>query len=397
MPSIEPLLQGEQQYKVAAESSSSGCFGKCSDAAKPYSGTCLKACGGIGGVVFLVVALVQLSLYYWACMKCGAHHLQGYEYPGGGPYNLVMSETALIVKNSRWGWTAEVWPVENGMLTGAASLGTIWRTWGPMFYTYTFEDNNGMYTWVVRDRPIALGGSHKMMRCDGTGDPWIYNEGKRWLSNKFWEILGAQVSSEYEIWNGTEEVATTRRVGGIGPDANSQLNFKMVGHVNRFASSALHDTTHHGHKLWMTKIDRDKTTVPNWIPVSITSLFAIHLGEKFHGTGAHADQSQFLVKSDGQGLASVELLPIAAAEPEGAAAAPKATGTSGCCYSIGYGAMMVPCCLTTTEGVEERACETGKRMGGATGWVEGACPKSAEEAAGLLNPEVSASNDALLP
>jgi hypothetical protein len=69
----------------------------------------------------------------------------------------------------------------------------------------------------------------------------------------------------------------------------------------------------------------------------------------------------------------------------------KATGTTSCCYSIGYGAMMVPCCLNTTEGVEESACETGKRTGGATGWVEGACPTSAEEAAGLLNLEARCS------
>jgi hypothetical protein len=72
-----------------------------------------------------------------------------------------------------------------------------------------------------------------------------------------------------------------------------------------------------------------------------------------------------------------------------AAIASVATDTSqtaandGCCYSIGFGDLMKPCCLTTTRG-SSNACNVGKRLGGQTGFSETACPATPEDAQQML-------------
>jgi len=52
----------------------------------------------------------------------------------------------------------------------------------------------------------------------------------------------------------------------------------------------------------------------------------------------------------------------------------------GCCFSIGFGDGMLPCCLETAPSVALSACHTGRRMGGTTGFTTGVCPSTAEEA-----------------
>merc|ERR1719265_2422215 len=62
---------------------------------------------------------------------------------------------------------------------------------------------------------------------------------------------------------------------------------------------------------------------------------------------------------------------------------PQKVATKGCCFSIGYGAMMVPCCLKVTKGQTKSACTSGQSpgiVGGATGWSK-KCPESAKAAA----------------
>lgn len=56
----------------------------------------------------------------------------------------------------------------------------------------------------------------------------------------------------------------------------------------------------------------------------------------------------------------------------------------GCCYSIGYGDEMLPCCLSTEHVANRSGCAVGERMGGATGYTSGNCPASALEAAAWL-------------
>merc|ERR1711924_92984 len=59
---------------------------------------------------------------------------------------------------------------------------------------------------------------------------------------------------------------------------------------------------------------------------------------------------------------------------------------AGCCFSLGYGAMDRPCCLETTRVNDKSSCQAANRIGGASGFVDGACPASAQEAADLIAP-----------
>eukprot|EP00929_Paragymnodinium_shiwhaense_P076811 TRINITY_DN39542_c0_g1_i1.p1 TRINITY_DN39542_c0_g1~~TRINITY_DN39542_c0_g1_i1.p1 ORF type:complete len:360 (+),score=50.22 TRINITY_DN39542_c0_g1_i1:134-1213(+) len=56
----------------------------------------------------------------------------------------------------------------------------------------------------------------------------------------------------------------------------------------------------------------------------------------------------------------------------------------GCCFSIGFGSFMKPCCLKEKIVSRPEQCRTRDSMGGATSFHEGACPATADEAADLM-------------
>jgi hypothetical protein len=74
-------------------------------------------------------------------------------------------------------------------------------------------------------------------------------------------------------------------------------------------------------------------------------------------------------------------LPIAFAKVQ-----QQSSSAKGCCFSYGFGAMMKPCCLETQQVDDVSSCNIQQRLGGASSYVDGECPKSAEEAAGLVSP-----------
>merc|ERR1711865_267274 len=62
--------------------------------------------------------------------------------------------------------------------------------------------------------------------------------------------------------------------------------------------------------------------------------------------------------------------------------------TQGCCFSVGFGALMRPCCLETRPNVQQSDCSVRSRIGGATSFREGACPRTAEEGHQAMQPVV---------
>lgn len=62
--------------------------------------------------------------------------------------------------------------------------------------------------------------------------------------------------------------------------------------------------------------------------------------------------------------------------------------SQGCCFSIGFGDLMQPCCLEATPNVGLSSCPVGRRIGGATGFSQGGCPNTAEEAHQAIQPVV---------
>merc|ERR1740138_18703 len=52
----------------------------------------------------------------------------------------------------------------------------------------------------------------------------------------------------------------------------------------------------------------------------------------------------------------------------------------GCCYQIGFGAMMKPCCLTTSQKKKEDCQNKEKMVGGGIGWSADGCPTDPDQA-----------------
>merc|ERR1711924_98052 len=59
----------------------------------------------------------------------------------------------------------------------------------------------------------------------------------------------------------------------------------------------------------------------------------------------------------------------------------------GCCFSLGYGAMMKPCCLEAHSVSDVKKCPVATRLGGASGYKLGKCPATSEEAAEAFNAQ----------
>mmetsp|Transcript_120075 Transcript_120075/g.346873 ORF Transcript_120075/g.346873 Transcript_120075/m.346873 type:complete len:169 (+) Transcript_120075:83-589(+) len=57
----------------------------------------------------------------------------------------------------------------------------------------------------------------------------------------------------------------------------------------------------------------------------------------------------------------------------------------GCCFSIGYGSMMKPCCLKTWHVRSLSECPVAQLLGGATSYTSGACPATPAAAETILN------------
>jgi len=275
--------------------------------------TCCKMCGkiagGVCGVLVIVVILVQAVLYWWATLHCSAGKLQGYTYPGGGDENLVPPDSLLVEQAPRWWGSSFInIPADKAGLPSGASTGVYFRTWGPLWYTYTYQDVLGQETFVVRDRPLAIGGSHKIMRCDGEGPAWVVSEGGHWLMNGIRSMFGMYTSRIYNIWKGNELVAISEKLGGTG-QSHKQIIFRAPDKAEPFASAFLKDRHFHGvFDEWFVQLDAN-SSLPNFIPNGVSMLMAFATAN----TKAHVPKpTDFL-----------EVTPIAAAAaavPEGDAA-----------------------------------------------------------------------------
>lgn len=72
----------------------------------------------------------------------------------------------------------------------------------------------------------------------------------------------------------------------------------------------------------------------------------------------------------------------------------KSAPKAGCCFSIGFGSLMRPCCLRATPSAGPGACGLRAASGGASGYRPGRCPATADEAAEWLRSPPSHGADA---
>jgi len=208
--------------------------------------------------LFLVALLVQGVTYSWATVGCKASKLDGYSYPGGGPVDLLPKESLLIQQAP--GLTGKSFinyqSDKSALLTGA-STGFYWRTWGPLFWTYVYEDIMSMKTFVVRDRPLNFGGSHQITRCDGTGPVYVVSEGDHAGMNIIRSLFGMYTSRIYNIWADNKVVAVSEKLGGSG-QSHKQIAYRFPDKLEPFASAFLKDRNFQGkYDEWFVQVDEN--------------------------------------------------------------------------------------------------------------------------------------------
>jgi len=253
-----------------------------------------KVCGGACCVYLLVVVLMQAALYKWATLHCSAGALIDYEYPGGGAKDLVPSNSLVTEQDPRWwGSSFIASPANKDGLPEGASAGVYYRTWGPLFWTVTYQDITSKETFVIRDRPLALGGSHKIMRCDGTGSVYVVTEGSHYFMNIIRELFGMYSSRVYNIWEDSTLVAISSKLGGSG-QSHKQMIFRAPDSDVPFASSFLKDRYYHGHfDEWFVQVNED-SPLPNFVPNSVTVLMAFATAAMKNQTAAPGQMLELL-------------------------------------------------------------------------------------------------------
>lgn len=188
-------------------------------------------------MIFLAIYVVcggilQFICFHYATLKCGGGKPDdNYPFPGGGhghPWtgltgpadNLVPRRSIVVEREPLWyGMAFDVYnATAQGTIAGAPT-GTWFRTWGPFFSTYTFQDvQNSQPTIYMRasiQSMIFKYNDDWAMRCDGKGTPMRLSEGQHWLMNRIRNLLGFNQGYTFKVWanvrncHSAEELAST--------------------------------------------------------------------------------------------------------------------------------------------------------------------------------------------
>lgn len=226
-------------------------------------------------VIVVLVSLLQYAMYSFASHGCSASSLSAdYPYPGGGAKDLLPADSLLLEEaESFWGGRFTVQPADGSGSATGASTGVWFRTWGPLFYTYSHRDVQSKYTCMAREEMLSFEGSHKMWRCDGTGPTYVVSQGSHFLINFFRKLFGMYTSSIYNIYEDSNVVAWSQKVGS--KLHNIQVLYLAPGEATSpYASADLRDRSYHGHfDVWFVA-NFANSTLPNWVTSATTAFMA---------------------------------------------------------------------------------------------------------------------------
>jgi len=272
--------------------------------AKEKMGPCVKKaakyCGGLIVVGMLVLCLVQLITWEVGNGGCSASKVAAYDYSTwptdsdelkskdhNASFN-VLSKYVSLVDNKpvfRW-WMPQAWfgmeslTVYASTRNAAAAVGTtgnFWRTQGPLFNTYVYENEAGQQLLTGREKLLTLGISHAFWKCDGTGPVIIVAEGMAWLGNRMRSFFGTSQGFKFNVYVGDEFVGYAQETGNRFNPAISFTTTGANGQVKEFASSTLNDRHFHGSQdQWYIR-SSDWSPVPYYAPVFTTLILAIRV------------------------------------------------------------------------------------------------------------------------
>lgn len=267
MASAEPLLPDGQEDGV--------------------KGWCRRACTSLAkglalvlAVVFVLVWIVQAIVWEYATIGCSPDRLEDYDYPGGGEddaggkkFNLVPMISLLAERKPMWyGDAFDVIPSNEASTVAGAPVGTWWRTTGPLFNTYMYEDvANSQPTVMMRRKLIRLGQCHVIERCDGSGDAYTISEGANYFANRFRKWLGMTQAMSYKIYKGDTLVAVAEET----QNGFESISFRNITSRRELASSVLEGRHFHGqYDIWLVDAQKKDADLPAYVSSAATLLYA---------------------------------------------------------------------------------------------------------------------------
>mmetsp|Transcript_28283 Transcript_28283/g.76611 ORF Transcript_28283/g.76611 Transcript_28283/m.76611 type:complete len:355 (-) Transcript_28283:89-1153(-) len=272
--SSQPLIQADGNAERGEEPAAAQESGKMK---------CLKICGlGTCGcllTVFVLVWLLQGWMYLWATnlQGCRPGALQGFNYDGDADpqddpaKNLVPMRTIL---HQRAPWTVSV-PFDVFLASEATrevrQVGTWWRIWGPIFYTYTYEDMLSMTTIYMRRNLLRLGSSHRMARCDGKGPMITLTEGTNWFGNRMRTLFRYKQAQTFKIYLDDNLVGMVEETTGEAPSLTLRnMNLDVLG------SAVLNSPAAHPDAQEWFVTNNETMPMPYFVGNAASLLYAFH-------------------------------------------------------------------------------------------------------------------------
>lgn len=253
-------------------------------------------------VYFVVFGIIQWVCFHWATYNCGSLPAN-YNFPGGGhgdgttPGDNLLPRNALIVAReaSVYGDAFDVFnSTEEGQMV-SAPVGTWFRTWGPWFYTYTYQDTlNSKETVYMRATLAGMSGlltELKVMRCDGKGEVMKYSEGTAVLGNAFRAFLQTNTGSVYKILIGGELQAVVEETYHGAKSATFRTEGK--GGKDVIASFILQGANNDGYNQWFMKNDADSP-----LKFYMTDAVAVDYAFKIHNEKKKKQSQQYMLLAE---------------------------------------------------------------------------------------------------
>lgn len=275
----------------------------------------------LGIFLFIYVVLfgiLQWIMFHWATMACGTlpanynFHGGGHGTPMGGvlgknvtgPADNLLPRNSLIVgrEDSLYGKAFDVFNSTNEGQMVSAPVGTWFRTWGPWFWTYTYQDTLDSKETVYM-RPTILGmtgvmSELKVMRCDGKGGVLKFSEGTNVVMNWFRELFRTNTGRILAM------LVDGERIGIVEETFHGQKSatFRTVSEGQRdvFGSCILRGLNGQGFNEWFLKTEPD-SAVPFYMTAAVAANYAFKIPTQQKVTVAPA----FLMQPTGEGSFTV--------------------------------------------------------------------------------------------
>jgi len=293
-----------------------GCMGKTASPLNNRQQWC-TVCSIIFAIYILIGGIVQWGCFHFATMNCGAMP-ENYQFPGGGhgvntggpEVNLVPRHSIVVERTPMWyGMAFDVYNATDNSQPVGAPVGAWFRTWGPFFSTYTYQDVlNSQPTIYMRAsiQSMTLGYyDDYVMRCDGKGSVLRLSEGQHWLTNRMRNFFRMNQGISLKVWRGGEVIGMAEETF----HGAKSITFKNeTDQSHSFASAALMGKkyeTETGKKLsqWIITNHQD-SPVPWYETQAMCVLYAFRI---------YNDQEARLQKESKKGEQFLVELPTPAA------------------------------------------------------------------------------------